>query len=90
MAEGNRGERAGAVTKRNTKNEERKGSRVPLKGRCQWVPAFLFSMKRIKTIDAEVAGEAVRLIVDGGPSVPWDDSSRVVRVDLADDAEGIC
>lgn len=27
-------------------------------------------MKRIKTIDAEVAGEAVRLIVEGGPSVP--------------------
>ena len=41
-----------------------------MKGRCQWVPAFLLSMKRIKTIDAEVAGEAVRLVVDGGPSVP--------------------
>ena len=27
-------------------------------------------MTRIKTIDAEVAGEAVRLIVSGGPSVP--------------------
>jgi proline racemase len=27
-------------------------------------------MKRINTIDAEVAGEAVRLIVGGGPSVP--------------------
>jgi proline racemase len=27
-------------------------------------------MTRIKTIDAEVAGEAVRLIVGGGPSVP--------------------
>jgi len=27
-------------------------------------------MKRIKTIDAEVAGEAVRLVVGGGPSVP--------------------
>jgi trans-L-3-hydroxyproline dehydratase len=27
-------------------------------------------MKRIRTIDAEVAGEAVRLIVGGGPSVP--------------------
>jgi proline racemase len=27
-------------------------------------------MKRIKTIDAEVAGEAVRLIVSGGPTVP--------------------
>src|SRR5262245_57563431 len=27
-------------------------------------------MNKIKTIDAEVAGEAVRLIVDGGPSVP--------------------
>jgi proline racemase len=27
-------------------------------------------MIRIKTIDAEVAGEAVRLIVAGGPSVP--------------------
>jgi proline racemase len=26
--------------------------------------------KRIKTIDAEVAGEAVRLVVSGGPSVP--------------------
>jgi len=35
------------------------------------VPAFLFLlMKRIKTIDAEVAGEAVRLIVSGGPTVP--------------------
>jgi len=27
-------------------------------------------MRSIKTIDAEVAGEAVRLIVEGGPSVP--------------------
>ena len=27
-------------------------------------------MTRIKTIDAEVAGEAVRLIVEGAPSVP--------------------
>ena len=27
-------------------------------------------MKRIKTIDAEIAGEAVRLVVGGGPSVP--------------------
>ena len=27
-------------------------------------------MKRIKTIDAEVAGEAVRLVVNGAPSVP--------------------
>jgi proline racemase len=27
-------------------------------------------MTRVKTIDAEVAGEAVRLIVSGGPSVP--------------------
>ena len=27
-------------------------------------------MTRIKTIDAEVAGEAVRLIVEGVPSVP--------------------
>ena len=27
-------------------------------------------MIRVKTIDAEVAGEAVRLIVGGGPSVP--------------------
>jgi proline racemase len=27
-------------------------------------------MKRIKTIDAEVAGEAVRLVVSGAPSVP--------------------
>src|SRR5688572_12234983 len=27
-------------------------------------------MTRIKTIDAEVAGEAMRLIVSGGPSVP--------------------
>ena len=26
-----------------------------------------FAMTRIKTIDAEVAGEAVRLIVSGGP-----------------------
>jgi proline racemase len=31
---------------------------------------FYFLMTRIKTIDAEVAGEAVRLIVGGGPSVP--------------------
>ena len=27
-------------------------------------------MRRVRTIDAEVAGEAVRLIVEGGPSVP--------------------
>jgi proline racemase len=31
---------------------------------------FLLPMIRIKTIDAEVAGEAVRLIVSGGPTVP--------------------
>jgi len=31
---------------------------------------FYFLMIRIKTIDAEVAGEAVRLIVSGGPSLP--------------------
>lgn len=31
---------------------------------------FSFRMKRIKTIDAQVAGEAVRLVVGGGPSVP--------------------
>ena len=32
--------------------------------------ALLLPMIRIKTIDAEVAGEAVRLIVEGAPSVP--------------------
>ena len=31
---------------------------------------FVLPMIRIKTIDAEVAGEAVRLIVSGGPTVP--------------------
>jgi proline racemase len=31
---------------------------------------FFEQMTRIKTIDAEVAGEAVRLIVEGAPSVP--------------------
>ena len=31
---------------------------------------FCFPMTRIKTIDAEVAGEAVRLIVGGAPTVP--------------------
>ena len=31
---------------------------------------FVLPMTRIKTIDAEVAGEAVRLIVGGAPSVP--------------------
>ena len=34
------------------------------------MPAFFISMKHIKTIDAEVAGEALRLIVEGAPSVP--------------------
>jgi proline racemase len=32
--------------------------------------ALFFRMTRIKTIDAEAAGEAVRLIVNGAPSVP--------------------
>lgn len=31
---------------------------------------FSFQMTRVQTIDAEVAGEAVRLIVNGGPTVP--------------------
>lgn len=34
------------------------------------VGPFCLPMKRIKTIDAEVAGEAVRLVVDGAPSIP--------------------
>src|SRR5262245_7616670 len=36
-------------------------------------------MRRIKTIDAEVAGEAVRLVVAGGPSV----SGRTMAEKLA-------
>ena len=37
---------------------------------ADWCRPFLFwQMTRIKTIDAEVAGEAVRLVVSGGPSV---------------------
>ena len=35
-----------------------------------FVCLLLLPMTRIKTIDAEVAGEAVRLIVEGAPSVP--------------------
>ena len=39
-------------------------------GRCRRAPAlFCLPMTRIKTIDAEVAGEAVRLVVSGGPSI---------------------
>jgi len=40
----------------------------PVRARLSAAP--FFSMTRIKTIDAEVAGEAVRLVVSGGPSVP--------------------
>lgn len=44
------------------------------------MPAFFyFQTTRIKTIDAEVAGEAVRLIVSGGPTVP----GRTMRQKLA-------
>ena len=60
---------ASGLAEKEKRRSEEQIKNTRLRGRCQWAPAF-FLMKRIKTIDAEVAGEAVRLVVGGAPSVP--------------------